>query len=130
MVNYMEVFGVLPQPCLLLEPAGSDFKVKNANRAFYESTSFQEERILDFTLDKLSDEFSLARSCKIKMHQTITSCYLNQQPVTLEPVKYTFKKASHPHQESYWSVKHIPVTCKISVEKTMYLAFLLISRHR
>lgn len=127
MVNYMEVFGVLPQPCLLLESGGVGFKVKNVNKAFIECTGFGKEGLLDCSLDKLCDAFEMFRLCRNKIHKTIKSCFVNQQAVTLEPVRYSFVTASDLVEESYWSLKHIPVTCKVSVEEEKQFVLTILS---
>lgn len=53
MENYMEVFEVLPQPCLLLKQEEDDILIQNVNRAFLQTTGLRKGKLLQQCLGKL-----------------------------------------------------------------------------
>ncbi len=122
MVNYMKVFEVLPQPCLLLEPVEDDFRIWNVNRTFLKLSGLKKEEQLGKSIEEISEDIRLLKSCAKKITESARKSFVTRQPVTLEPVKYSFAKEAVAEKEgNYWSVMHIPVDCETPVSRHMVL---------
>ena len=125
MVNYMEIFEVLPQPCLLISLVEGKTRIDKANKAFCHITGLRIKSAEGIELNKFCSEFNIQPSCLEKIENSLESCFESQEAVTLEPIKYSFQKVPNlDNFGNYWSMKHIPVNCGKSLDEHFVLTIL------
>lgn len=121
MENYMEVFEVLPQPCLLLKQEEDDILIQNVNRAFLQTTGLKKGQLLQQCFGKLLQELGVTRSCQSIIKNSVHKGFIDDGPVTLEPVIYDFMRKG---EESYLSITNIPVECE-TLQKEPFVLMIL-----
>lgn len=118
MVNYLEVFELLPQPCLLWEFSEGDFRIWNLNKAFLKLTGMEKEEQMKCSIGSLQDQLNIHKSCSDKIKRSIEACFEGEIPVTLEPLKYNFRGKG---ENVYWSITNIVVECELHGQKRFVL---------
>lgn len=121
MENYIKIFEVLPQPCLLLKQEGDDIIIQNANRAFLQITGLKKEKLVKQCLNELLQHLGITTSCQKRIKKSVLNGFVDEEPVTLEPVKYDFRRKG---EESYLSITNIAVECEI-LQKEPFLLMIL-----
>ncbi len=115
MMNYIEVFEVLPQPCLILEAVEKEYKIWNINRAFTVISKLKKEDHLGQSLKEIFSNLQISESCYRIFHESLENCLTKREPVILEPVKFDLQKLEKAVDDGvFWNVKFIPVDCGAS----------------
>lgn len=112
MIDYQQIFNSLSIPCLLLEPVGENFVVKDASFGYCEIIGRKKEEIIgcvipeifQYNSEELEDSKQLFVELLEKTRDSGSAHVMGASPFEI------FNPVSEKYERRFWSVENIPIS--------------------
>ena len=120
---YQEIFNALTFPCLVLEPIGGQFLIRDANREYVNALAKKSEKLFGMSIPDVFPENPehLGTSWE-EIHNSLNKALVSGKPDNIETLRYDLLNCeTDEFEEAYWQIENIPVKDKTSGMVTFIL---------
>jgi PAS domain-containing protein len=126
MINYKNIFKVLPLPCLLLEPKDGYFIIKDANEIYLNVTEKAREELFGMIIPDVFPENpeQLGSNWK-QIHASLNRVLNSGKPDRIDIIRYDLLiPGLNEFEQRYWQIENIPIVDEITgfVKYILYIA--------
>jgi PAS domain-containing protein len=122
---YQNIFNALTLPCLVLEPIGGQFLIRDANKEYAKGLAKKSEKLIGMNIPEAFPENPehLGTSWEA-IHNSLNKVLVNGEPDNIEALRYDILNGdTDEFEEAYWQIENIPIKDEISGMLT-YILFI------
>ncbi len=126
---YQEIFNALTLPCLVLEPIGAQFLIRDANKEYVNALAEKGEKLIGMSIPEVFPENPehLGTSWEA-IHNSLNKALVKGEPDNIEALRYDILNCdTDEFEEAYWQIENIPIKDEIS---GMVIYILFIAREK
>jgi PAS domain-containing protein len=120
---YQDIFNALTLPCLVLEPVGGQFLIRDANKEWLNGVAKKGENLIGMSIPEVFPENPehLGTTWE-EIHTSLNKALVKGEPDHIETLRYDMLNfETDEFEEAYWQIENIPVKDETSGMVTFIL---------
>jgi hypothetical protein len=113
---YQDIFNSLTLPCIVLEPVGGQFLIRDVNKEYVNGLAKESEKLNGMSIPEVFPENPehLGTSWEA-MHNSLTKALVKCEPDSIETLRYDILNfETDEFEEAYWQIENIPIKAETS----------------
>jgi len=126
---YQDIFNALTLPCLVLEPMGGQFLIRDSNKAYVNALAKKDEKLIGMNIPEAFPENPehLGTTWE-EIHTSLNKALVKGEPDNIETLRYDMLNCeTDEFEEAYWQIENIPIKDETS---GMVIYILFIAREK
>lgn len=123
MEKYKDLIMALTLPCLVLEPIGGQFLIREANEEYVNALAKMGDKLIGMSIPEVFPENpEHLGTCWEEIHNSLNKALVNGEPDNIEALRYDILNCeTDEFEEAYWNIENIPVKDETSGKVTFIL---------
>lgn len=126
MKTYKDLIDTLSFPCLVLEPKGGQFLIREVNNEYVNAQVKKSEKLIGMSIPEVFQENpeQLGTSWEV-IHNSLNNALVKGKPDNIEALRYDLLNCeTDEFEEAYWQIENIPIKDESSGMVT-YMLFIV-----